>query len=154
MAQRKTLTFSTWTLNPQNDSMSTNGINGHTDGARHTDSFLHDASNISPVNGLPFYKPIPADVTINNHKDGDKGKILFKNVNIFDSTGADLYPGDVLIEGERIKQVGRVDFDPDSDTLVIDGQGTKTLISGLVDAHSKQTLLRIQLWKGLAESSI
>ncbi|OAP62257.1 hypothetical protein AYL99_04460 [Fonsecaea erecta] len=85
---------------------------------------------------LPPYTPTPADIAIDNHKDGDKGKILFKNVNIFDSTGSDMYPGDVLIEGERIKEVGKVNFTPDDDTLVIDGKGTKTLMSGLCDSHT------------------
>ncbi|KAI0119728.1 composite domain of metallo-dependent hydrolase [Daldinia grandis] len=68
--------------------------------------------------------------------DGDKAKILFKNVNIFDSTGADPYLGDVLIEGERIKAVGKVDVTPGSDTLVVDGKGKKTLMSGLIDSHT------------------
>jgi adenine deaminase len=90
----------------------------------------------SPEELPPPWKLTPADITIDNHKDGDKGKILFKNVNIFDSTGADIYPGDVLIEGQRIKQVGKVDFTPDDDTLVIDGKGKKTLMSGLCDAHT------------------
>ncbi|EXJ65186.1 hypothetical protein A1O7_01526 [Cladophialophora yegresii CBS 114405] len=91
----------------------------------------------SPEELPPPWNLTPADIEIDNHKDGDKGKILFKNVNIFDSTGADIYSGDVLIEGERIKQVGRVDVAPnDDDTLVIDGQGKKTLMSGLCDAHT------------------
>ncbi|KAI1460020.1 composite domain of metallo-dependent hydrolase [Annulohypoxylon moriforme] len=94
------------------------------------------SDGVSPINGLPFYKPKPADITINNHKDGDKPKILFKNVNVFDSTGSDPYLGDVLIEGQRIKAVGKVDAPFDSDTLVIDGEGKKTLMSGLVDAHT------------------
>ncbi|EXJ83057.1 hypothetical protein A1O1_06675 [Capronia coronata CBS 617.96] len=121
-----------------NGTNGTNGTNGHTNGHTdgYSDGYIVDQKDISPVNGLPFYKPIPADITINNHKDGDKGKILFKNVNIFDSTGADLYPGDVLIEGERIMQVGKFEFTPDNDTLVIDGKGTKTIMSGLVDAHT------------------
>ncbi|KAI1100866.1 composite domain of metallo-dependent hydrolase [Jackrogersella minutella] len=91
---------------------------------------------ISPVNGLPFYKPTPADIAINNHKEGDKANILFKNVNVFDSTGSDPYRGDVLIEGERITTVGKVDASPDANTLVIEGGGKKTLMSGLVDAHT------------------
>ncbi|KAI2464412.1 composite domain of metallo-dependent hydrolase [Annulohypoxylon bovei var. microspora] len=102
-----------------------------------SDGYLIDISKgVSPVNGLPFYKPKPADITINNHKDGDKSKILFKNVNIFDSTGSDPYLGDVLIEGEIIQAVGKIDASPDSDTLVIEGGGKKTLMSGLVDSHT------------------
>ncbi|KAF2103632.1 composite domain of metallo-dependent hydrolase [Rhizodiscina lignyota] len=102
----------------------------------HTNSFLSNGhGDVSPVNGLPFYRPTPADITIKNHEDGDKSKILFRNVKIFDSTGANPYAGDVVIEGERIKEVGEVNFEPDSDTLVIEGNG-KTLMSGLVDAHT------------------
>ncbi|KAI0199112.1 composite domain of metallo-dependent hydrolase [Astrocystis sublimbata] len=95
-----------------------------------------DGYDIDTVKALPYYKPTPADIVINNHVPGDKKKILFKDVNIFDSTGADMYPGDVLIEDEHIRQVGRFDFAPDSDTLVIDGHGTKTLMSGLCDSHT------------------
>jgi imidazolonepropionase-like amidohydrolase len=115
----------------------TNGVTKGFD-ANGIDSYglAHDVNDISPVNGLPFYRPVPADVTINNHKKGDPKKILFKNVNIFDSTGSDPYPGNVLIEGERIQQVGSFDFTPDAGTLVIDGEGKKTLMSGLVDAHT------------------
>ncbi|KAI1608072.1 hypothetical protein EDD36DRAFT_412363 [Exophiala viscosa] len=112
--------------------MSTNGVNGHSNGTSHTNG----ATNGSTYDLPPFYKPTPADIEINNHKDGDKGKILFQNVNIFDSTGSDIYPGDVLIEGERITQVGKVEFTPNDETLVIDGKGKKTLMSGLVDAHT------------------
>ena len=36
-------------------------------------------------------------------------KILFRNVSILDSTGADPYTGDVLVEGDRIAAVGAVD---------------------------------------------
>jgi len=34
---------------------------------------------------------------------------LFHNVQILDSTGADPYPGDVLVEDDRIAVVGTVD---------------------------------------------
>ena len=69
-------------------------------------------------------------------------KILFTDVDILDSTGAEPYHGDVYIEGERIKHVGTV---PDvdrlkSDTKVrhINGRG-RTLMSGLGDAHTHFT---------------
>ena len=39
-------------------------------------------------------------------------KILFRNVSILDSTGADPYPGDVLVEDDRIAAVGTVDEAP------------------------------------------
>ncbi|KAH8157473.1 hypothetical protein CIB48_g10777 [Xylaria polymorpha] len=95
-----------------------------------------DGYGITDVKALPDYKPTPADISINNHTPSDKKKILFKDVNIFDSTGADIYPGDVLIEGEHIQKVGRFEFSPDADTLVIDGHGKKTLMSGLIDSHT------------------
>lgn len=98
--------------------------------------WVDPTAEVSPVNGLPFYKPIPANIAIDNHRDGDPSKILFTNVNIFDSTGADPYLGDVLIEGERITAVGKVQSPPSEGTLVIDGGGRKTLMSGLVDAHT------------------
>lgn len=97
----------------------------------------HDPHGVNEVNGLPFYKPTPADIEINNHSAGDEGKILFKDVNIFDSTGTDPYLGNVLVEGQYIKHVGQFDFTPDDDTLVINGDGgKKTLMSGLCDSHT------------------
>ncbi|KAI0384449.1 composite domain of metallo-dependent hydrolase [Hypomontagnella monticulosa] len=119
--------------------MSANIINGRVASrpAPVSDGHWIDSTEaVSPVNGLPFYKPTPADITINNRKDGDKDRILFRNVNIFDSTGVDPYLGDVLIEGEKIAAVGKVTTVPDDNTLVIDGKGKKTLMSGLVDAHT------------------
>ncbi|KAE8140912.1 hypothetical protein BDV38DRAFT_289949 [Aspergillus pseudotamarii] len=82
------------------------------------------------------YRPTPADITINNHKPGDPSKILFKNVRILDSTGRTPYDGNVLIEGERIAAVGDVSDSAARGALVIDGEGKKTLMSGLMDAHT------------------
>lgn len=56
---------------------------------------------INPVNGLPLYKPTPADISINSRKDGDSDTILSQNVNIFDSTGCEPYTGDELIQDQR-----------------------------------------------------
>lgn len=109
---------------------------------------------MNPVNGLPFYRPTPADITIHNHKAGDKAKILFINVNIFDSTGADPYQGNVLIEGQRIKSVGTFDVKPDADTTVIDGHGTKTLMSGLCDSHTHLSWINASTMHGLTEKPI
>ncbi|KAE9376451.1 hypothetical protein N431DRAFT_435778 [Stipitochalara longipes BDJ] len=89
-----------------------------------------------PTGFISEGKLIPADITIDNHKPKDPSKILFKNVRILDSTGRQPYLGDVLIEGEWIKQVGDFEYKSDSQTEVIDGQGKKTLMSGLVDSHT------------------
>ncbi|KAJ9295851.1 hypothetical protein DTO271G3_5874 [Paecilomyces variotii] len=84
------------------------------------------------------YKAIPADIEIKNHTPQDPDKILFKDVQIIDSTGKDPYLGDVLIEGQRITKVGKVDDETSqtSNILIIDGKGKKTLMSGLCDAHT------------------
>ncbi|KAJ5805291.1 Xaa-Pro dipeptidase [Penicillium riverlandense] len=95
------------------------------------------STNGANGNAVQHYKPTPADIEISNHKPDDHAKILFKNVNILDSTGREPYLGDVLIEGERIVQVGEMaEKVPSPDTFIIDGQGKKTLMSGLCDAHT------------------
>lgn len=70
--------------------------------------------------------PIPSD------------KTLFRNVSILDSTGADPYPGDVLVENDRISAVGVVTESAAAGARVIDGRD-RTLMSGLCDAHTHFT---------------
>ncbi|CAH0051765.1 unnamed protein product [Clonostachys solani] len=69
-------------------------------------------------------------------------RVLFRDVNILDSTGAQPFRGDVLVEGERIKYVGTVPgiekLQNDSTVTVIHGKG-RTLMSGLGDAHTHFT---------------
>src|SRR3954470_5950129 len=62
-------------------------------------------------------------------------KILFRNVSILDSTGAEPYPGDVLVENDRIAAVGVVNPADADGARVIEGRG-RTLMSGLCDAHT------------------
>lgn len=92
----------------------------------------------SVSSGSVVYKPTPADIEIDNHTPQDPRKVLFKNVNIIDSTGKAPYLGNVLTEGERITKVGRIDDDMPltPDVFIIDGEGKKTLMSGLCDAHT------------------
>lgn len=85
----------------------------------------------APAAGL-----VPADITINNRKSDDPDRILILNVRILDGTGSAPYSGSVLIEGERIAVVGEVDLSTAQGALVIDGEGKKTLMPGLVDAHT------------------
>lgn len=66
------------------------------------------------------------------------GKVLFQNVSILDSTGADPYLGEVLVEDDRIASVGNVDPASASGARVIQGRG-RTLMSGLCDAHTHFT---------------
>jgi len=62
--------------------------------------------------------------------------VLFKNVNIFDGSGADPYPGTVRVEGQRIVSVTR-GLQPvsEDDARVIDGHGAM-LMPGLIEAHA------------------
>jgi imidazolonepropionase-like amidohydrolase len=61
---------------------------------------------------------------------------LFTNVRIFDGTGEHAYLGEVLIQGNRIKHVGRGSRTvPGNGHTVIDGAGA-TLMPGLTEAHT------------------
>src|ERR1700704_5877405 len=62
--------------------------------------------------------------------------VLFTNVRIFDGTGALPYPGEVLVQGNRITRVARgARALPMSGVTVVDGGGA-TLMPGLVEAHT------------------
>jgi imidazolonepropionase-like amidohydrolase len=64
------------------------------------------------------------------------GNILFSNVRIFDGSGELPYFGEVLIQGNRIKHVGRGSRTvPNNGHTVIDGAGA-TLMPGLTEAHT------------------
>ena len=68
-------------------------------------------------------------------------KVLFRNVNVLDCTGAPPFTGQVLVEGNRIKAVAPQGTPLASDGAhVVDGGGA-TLMPGLVEAHSHLTFL-------------
>lgn len=63
-------------------------------------------------------------------------RILFKNVNILDCTGAAPFAGQVLVEDERISEIWRQAQAIDvADADVFDGHGA-TLMPGLIEPHS------------------
>jgi imidazolonepropionase-like amidohydrolase len=62
--------------------------------------------------------------------------VLFTQVNIFDGTGADLFRGEVLVEGNRIKAIAKgAERLPRDGASVIDGGGA-TLTPGLIEPHA------------------
>ena len=74
-------------------------------------------------------------------------RTLFTDVNILDCTGADPYPGEVLVEGNRIRAVVRVNPKAKGDNSVppegaemVDGDGA-TLMPGLTEAHAHLSFL-------------
>ena len=64
------------------------------------------------------------------------GQKLFTNVMVFDGSGSPSFPGEVLVQGNRIKAVakGRNNLKADG-AEVIDG-GDATLMPGLTEAHA------------------
>src|SRR5215510_7787040 len=65
--------------------------------------------------------------------------VLFTNVRILDGTGTAPYPGEVLVQGNRIRRVARASAGartlPVAGVTVIDGAGS-TLMPGMVEAHT------------------
>ncbi len=63
-------------------------------------------------------------------------RTLFTNVVILDGSGGDPFPGQVLVDGNRIKAVARAGEPIDSaGAAMVDGGGA-TLMPGLVEAHA------------------
>jgi len=64
-------------------------------------------------------------------------RTLFVDVNVLDCSGEDPYPGEVMVEGNRITAVRRAKGAlPRDNVRVFDGGGTTTLMPGLIESHS------------------
>jgi len=62
---------------------------------------------------------------------------LFTNVSVFDGTGAEPFPGEVLVQGNRIAAINReYGALPRDGAELIDGDGTATLMPGLIESHA------------------
>ncbi len=63
--------------------------------------------------------------------------ILFTNVKVLDCSGADPFPGEVLIEGNRIQAISREgETLPRDNVQIVDGGGSATLMPGLIESHA------------------
>jgi len=83
------------------------------------------------------YKPEEIRVKVEVERDIPKGSILLKNARIITMKGDEIFEqGDVLIENNRIKQVGETgSIDIDGKVEVKDLSG-KTIVPGFVDTHA------------------
>jgi len=61
---------------------------------------------------------------------------LFKDVKIIDGSGAAPYAGEVLVEGNRIKEIARDGSSLSSDGAEVVNGGGQTLMPGLIEAHA------------------
>jgi imidazolonepropionase-like amidohydrolase len=70
-----------------------------------------------------------------NGRNGTPGTVYFKNANLIDGTGRDAVMGSLVVEGDRIKQVGPIEPEPNGNgTEVIDLAG-RTLMPGMILSH-------------------
>ena len=67
-------------------------------------------------------------------------RTLFRDVRVIDGTGTAPFAADVLVEGNRIKEIGQQPRRARRAPTVVDGGGA-TLMPGLVEAHAHLTFL-------------
>src|SRR6266545_5560830 len=61
--------------------------------------------------------------------------IYFRNAMLLDGTGRDPAPGGLVVQGDRIKEVGRIDPEPQGDGVEVIDLAGRTLMPGMVLAH-------------------
>jgi imidazolonepropionase-like amidohydrolase len=70
-----------------------------------------------------------------NGTNGSRGAILFKNAHIIDGTGRKPIHGSLLVEGDKIKQVGEVVSEPPGLPIEVIDLGGRTLMPGMILSH-------------------
>ena len=79
------------------------------------------------------------------------GRTLFTDVNILDCTGAQPYAGEVLVEGNRIKQIAKAGKKlPRDGAHTVDGGGA-TLMPGLIESHAHISFCDTSTLEGLGD---
>ncbi len=61
--------------------------------------------------------------------------IYFRNAMLLDGTGREPAPGGLVVQGDRIKEVGRIDPEPQGDGVEVIDLAGRTLMPGMVLAH-------------------
>ncbi len=78
-------------------------------------------------------------------------RTLFTDVNILDCTGAQPYAGEVLVEGNRIKQIAKAGKKlPRDGAHTVDGGGA-TLMPGLIESHGHISFCDTSTLEGLGD---
>jgi len=62
--------------------------------------------------------------------------ILFRNASVWDGTGTDAFPADVLVEGTRIKTIAPAPAHLNADGATVIEANGRTLMPGLVEGHA------------------
>jgi Tol biopolymer transport system component len=99
----------------------------------------------------PKYRAVETDVKVYYQRDMPKGMVLFKGARIITMNGDEVIEnGDILVENNRIKAVGRSGtLNAPADAKVMDVSG-KTILPGFVDTHSHMwpnwTVHKNQIW--------
>ncbi|MBT5898787.1 MAG: amidohydrolase family protein, partial [Rhodospirillaceae bacterium] len=76
-------------------------------------------------------------------------KTVFTNVQVLDATGGEPFPGEVLVEGNRIRAIAREGAQVDREgARLIDGGGA-TLMPGLIESHMHVSFLDTDSLEGL-----
>jgi len=79
------------------------------------------------------------------------GRTLFTDVNILDCTGAQPYAGEVLVEGNRIKQIAKAGKKlPRDGAHIVEGGGA-TLMPGLIESHGHISFCDTSTLEGLGD---
>ena len=74
---------------------------------------------------------------------------LFTNARIIDGSGADPFTGDVLVQGNRIRQIARDGAKADSDGARVIDAGGATLMPGLIESHMHVSFCDTDTLEGL-----
>ncbi len=69
------------------------------------------------------------------HANNENGAIYFKNAFIIDGTGRKPVTGGLVVEGDRIKQVGAIDNEPNGNGAEVIDLAGQTLMPGMILSH-------------------